>query len=135
MTAFEQKIQIHFRQTDMAGIVYFNQVFNIFHDVYESWVQHIFKSKKMWFSNPEWAVPIKNVQCDYKAPLLPFEEYTVKIVLTDIGTTTFRLKTEILNNSTVCAELSTVHIFLDKKTKTAMPIPKDILAQWNYKSE
>ena len=46
MQAFEQNIEIHFRQTDMAGIAYFNEVFNIFHDTYEAWVAKNFENKK-----------------------------------------------------------------------------------------
>ncbi|MCC6137879.1 MAG: acyl-CoA thioesterase [Bdellovibrionaceae bacterium] len=127
MKTFEQKVEIHFRQTDMAGITYFNEVFNLFHDAYEAWVESNFGSKKEWFNHPEWAVPLKNVSCDYKAPLMPFETYNLKITLDEVGTTTFRLKTEILKDSTVCAELSTTHIFLDKKTKRSTPIPQIIL--------
>lgn len=128
MKTFEQKIEIHFRQTDMAGITYFNEVFNLFHDAYEAWVEVHFGSKKEWFNHPEWAVPLKNVSCDYKAPLVPFETYTLKIHLDEIGNSTFRLKTEIVKDSLACAELLTTHIFLDKKTKRSTHIPANILA-------
>lgn len=129
MTSFEQNITVHFRQTDMAGITYFNEVFNIFHDTYEQWVKHHFGSLENWFAHPDWAVPLRQVHCDYQAPLLPFKNYTVRIELVDIGTSTFRLKTEILNSTQSCATLSTTHIFLDKKTKKSMPIPDSILKQ------
>lgn len=126
MQPFEQKIEIHFRHTDMAGITYFNEVFNIFHDVYEAWVEKNFESKKAWFNHPEWAVPVKNVSCDYRAPLMPFDFYTVKIELAEVGTTSFKLKTEIKKENTVCAELFTAHVFLNKKTKSAMEIPVQV---------
>lgn len=128
MKPFEQNITVHFRQTDMAGIAYFNEVFNIFHDTYEAWVALNFESKSYWFQNPEWAVPLKNVQCDYKAPLLPFENYNVRITLAEISNSSFRLKTEILNESLVCAEITTTHVFMDKKSLRSKPIPEPIAA-------
>jgi 1,4-dihydroxy-2-naphthoyl-CoA hydrolase len=126
MKPFEQNITVHFRQTDMAGIAYFNEAFNIFHDVYEAWVGSHFKNKVDWFQNPEWAVPLKNVSCDYKAPLIPFNHYTVRISLAAKSTSTFQLKTEIVNAQVVCAELLTTHVFIDRSTKKSIPIPPKI---------
>lgn len=127
MKPFEQNITVHFRQTDMAGIAYFNEAFNIFHDAYEAWVG-THSEKKDWFQNPEWAVPLVKVACDYKAPLQPFHNYTVRISLAAKSTSTFQLKTEILNAQTICAEISTTHVFMDKSTKKSMPIPPAIAA-------
>lgn len=127
MKPFEHTISVYFRQTDMAGIAYFNETFNIFHDSYEAWVEKNFESKKFWFQNPDWAVPLKNVSCDYKAPLFPFENYSVRISLEETTNSTFRLKTEISNQKHVCAEITTTHVFMDKKTFRSTPIPEAVL--------
>lgn len=129
MKPFEQNITVHFRQTDMAGIAYFNEVFNIFHDSYEAWVSENFKNTRNWFQNLEWAVPLIHVSCDYKAPLVPFQNYSVRISLANKTTSTFQLKTEITTAQMVCAEVSTTHVFMDKKTKKSIPIPQEI-AEW-----
>lgn len=126
MSVFEQNIDIHFRQTDMAGVTYFNEVFNIFHDVYEAWVEKNFSDKKQWFHHPEWAIPLRAASCDYKAPLLPFEKYTVRIRVSDVSNSTFQLKSDIVKGDTVCAELQTTHVFLNKGTKRSMPMPEPI---------
>lgn len=126
MSAFEQNIEIHFRQSDMAGVAYFNEVFNVFHDVYESWVEQNFGDKKQWFQHPEWAVPLRAVSCDYKAPLLPFEKYTVRIRVSNISSSTFSLKSEIVKGDVICAALETTHVFLDKTTKRSMTLPEGI---------
>lgn len=129
MKPFEQNITVHFRQTDMAGIAYFNEAFNIFHDSYEAWVGENFKNTQNWFQNSDWAVPLINVSCDYKAPLVPFQNYSVRISLANKTTSTFQLKTEITTAQMVCAEVSTTHVFMDKKTKKSIPIPQEI-AEW-----
>ena len=129
MHPFEQTITIHFRQTDMAGIAYFNEAFNIFHDVYEKWVVHYFGSCEGWFAHPQWAVPLKHVECDYHAPLLPFQNYTVHLVVGDISQKTFQLRTEILNSQHTCATVTTTHIFMDKKSQKAIALPEDVRIQ------
>lgn len=126
MSSFEKNITIHFRQTDMAGIAYFNEVFNVFHDTYELWVESLMGSTQDWFCNADWAVPLKSVHCDYHAPLEPFKNYKLTIELENIGNTTFRLKSVIKSETHDCATLSTTHIFMNKKTKTAMEIPSEI---------
>ncbi len=131
MKSFEHTTTIHFRQTDMAGVAYFNEAFNVFHDAYEAWVERNFGEKKQWFQHPEWAVPLRAVSCDYKAPLLPFENYTIRISIGDISNSTFSLKSSITKGDTVCADISTTHIFLNKNTKRAMPIPERILEALN----
>lgn len=115
----------------MAGVAYFNEVFNVFHDIYESWVDKNLMSKTEWFSHPEWAVPLRAVTCDYQAPLVPFETYTVRISVTKISNSTFQLSSQIAKGDQVCATLQTTHIFLNKSTRRSMPIPERILEALN----
>ncbi|MCB9073813.1 MAG: acyl-CoA thioesterase [Bdellovibrionaceae bacterium] len=126
MDAFQQQIHIRFRQTDMAGIAYFNEAFNIFHDVYEAWVEHHFKDKSNWFANSEWAVPLKNVSAEYQRPLLPFATYTVRMQLHEVGKSSFQLHTEILSTEGVHAKITTTHVFMNKATRRGQEIPNDI---------
>jgi 1,4-dihydroxy-2-naphthoyl-CoA hydrolase len=123
MKPFEQSIEIHFRQTDMAGVTYFNEVFNIFHDVYENWVGHIFADKKKWFANEEWVVPLRSVACDYRHPLQPFQSYIVRMTLNEIGKSSFQLSTEIASEKSVHAIITTAHVFVNKATGRSQEIP------------
>lgn len=107
----------------MVGIAYFNEVFNIFHDGYEEWAEKVIGSKRGWFDDSEWAVPLKKVEAEYNLPLLPFETYTLKIEVETVGTSSFQLKSEIRRDSKVCCALTTTHVFMGRSTHKAIPIP------------
>jgi acyl-CoA thioesterase FadM len=124
MKTFETTFSLKFRQTDMAGIGYFNEVFNIFHDGYEEWAEALCGDKKLWFGNPEWAVPIKKVESEYFRPLMAFENYTLQIAVSSLGTSSFTLKSRILKEGQVCCEMVSTHVFMSKQSFKSLPIPE-----------
>lgn len=126
---YEKSFSLHFRQTDMAGIGYFAEVFNIFHDAYEGWAEQVCGSKSLWFSNPEWAVPIKKIDTEYFSPLMAFQSYNLKISVTNVGTSSFSLKTEFFNEGRLCCQIDSTHVFMSKQNFKSLPIPAEILAR------
>jgi 1,4-dihydroxy-2-naphthoyl-CoA hydrolase len=127
MLSYEMPFSMKFRQTDMAGIGYFNEVFNIFHDGYEEWAEELCGSKSTWFGNPEWAVPIKKIECEYSLPLIAFEKYSLRISVSSVGTSSSTLKSQIFKQQIVCCEIVSTHVFMNKKTLQSFPIPEDYL--------
>lgn len=113
----------------MAGIGYFNEVFNIFHDGYEDWAQAVCGSKDEWFANPEWAVPIKKLEAEYFTPLIAFRSYTLRISLNSTGTSSFTLKSQILDKEHICCEIISAHVFMHKESRRSMAIPAEIQAR------
>ncbi len=126
---------VKFRQTDMIGIAYFNEVFNIFHDGYEEWAEKVIGSKRSWFDHPEWAVPLKKAEAEYNVPLMPFETYTLKIDVASVGSSSFQLKSEIRKNATVCCALTTTHVFMGRSTHKAIPIPSPVTEKLSATSD
>lgn len=131
MNKYSQTFQPHFRQTDSAGVLFFNETFNIFHDVYEGWAESVLGSKKDWFENSEWAVPIKKVSGDFRRPLIAFEPCEVQISLKSVGETSFQLETEIKQKGSVCCTIESVHVFINKQTRTPLGIPAAIRAKFS----
>ena len=129
MQAFETQFALKFRQTDMAGIGYFNEVFNIFHDGYEEWAEKLCGSKSTWFNNSEWAVPVKKIESEYFLPLMAFEKYALRISVSSVGTTSFTLQSQILKEQNVCCEIMSTHVFMNKTTHKSLPIPNDFLVK------
>lgn len=130
MKTFENPFTVRFRQADMAGIVYFNEPLNIFHDTYEQWVTDRIGTPQNWFGNPEWAVPIKKIETEYMRPLLAFESYTAHLSVTAVGNSSFSLKTEIKKGTDLCVSVMSTHVFMSKKTFKAIPIPEEILKKF-----
>ncbi len=126
MEIFTYTLSPRFRQTDSAGLLYFNEAFNLFHDAYEEWAEQLYGSKARWFANEEWAVPLKKASADFRRPLHAFDPCEVKINLASVGNTSFQLLTEIWQKGTLCCSVDTVHVFIDKNTKVAQGIPKEV---------
>ncbi len=126
MKTFETTMSFKFRQTDMIGIGYFNEVFNLFHDSYEDWAELVCGSKSEWFGNPDWAVPIKKIESEYMRPLMAFETYKVQIETTQVGSSSFTLKCQILKGDQPCCVIQSTHVFMSKKTFKSVPIPEKI---------
>jgi len=129
MKTYETTVTFRFRQTDMAGIGYFNEVFNIFHDGYEEWAERVCGNKKDWFRNAEWAVPIKKVEAEYFRPLMAFETYNLKITVSTTGNSSFTLKSTISKDDKPCCEIITTHVFMSKKNFSSILMPPEIAAR------
>lgn len=114
----------------MAGICYFNQAFNIFHDQYEEFVQSQIGPKMEWFNNPEWVVPIRHIESEYLKPLMAFETYDVTITLGETRSTSFKLETVIEKNGAAHCKITSSHVFVDKKTFKPRPIPENLAAKF-----
>lgn len=121
--AFSQEIQIHFRQADPAGIVFFAEVFNIAHDVYEQFVQSLGISWSEWFQNAHFAVPLRHTECDFLAPLKAGESYQVQLQVSQLKNSTFELTYYFQKKSENAAVVKTVHTFIDKKSFSKIDIP------------
>lgn len=129
MKTYSQIILPRFRQTDSAGVLFFNETFNIFHDVYEGWAEAVIGSKKEWFENSEWAVPIKKISGDFRRPLVAFDPCEVQITLKSMGETSFQLETELKQKGSVSCTIESVHVFINKQTRTPLGVPAAIRAK------
>lgn len=148
---FQASFRARFRHADPAGILFFANVFEIAHDIYEDFVAHLGWTWEQWFQNPDWAVPIRHASCDFKRPMTASHSYHVSVFAERIGESSFTLKyifTEPLHRNddnnrvhpdnpdntyndgdggaNVCCEVSIVHAFYDKKRRSKTAIPSEI---------
>lgn len=124
--SYKTKVTVRFRHTDLVGITYFNEVFNLFHDVYEEFIDKCILPKKEWFNNESWGVPFKKVEAEYLRPLMPFEDYDVEVEVKSVGQKSFSLETLFLKDGALCAKTQTVHVFASYSTQKSLEIPEDI---------
>lgn len=131
MNKFTTTLSPRFHQTDSAGLLFFNEALTLFHDAYEEWVEQIYGSKKNWFQNEAWAVPIKKVSADYRRPLMAFDPCEARISIKSVGETSFQLETELVQNNSVCCTIESIHVFLNKEKRVAQGIPESIREKLN----
>lgn len=113
----------------MIGILYFNEIHNLFHDCYEDFVEKHLLPRSQWFRHPEWAVPIKKIESEFLKPLMAFENYQVKMDVARIGTSSFTLTTQFTKDEDVFATVTSTHVFIDPKKQSAISIPPEIKDQ------
>lgn len=117
-----------FRLADPAQIMFFGNILDITHDLFEEFIRHIGIEWKDWFQPKDWACPIRNCQIDFRAPMKPGHTYDIQMNLSRLGETSFTMRYVFMKDSDVKAEVYIVHSFVSqpqfKKTNIPTPIRK-----------
>lgn len=130
--AIVREVPIHFHQLDPGGILFFGNVFNIFHDVFEDFVKDVLElSWNTWFQNPIWCVPLRHVEADFKRPLIGGVSYLVSIYVQDVGESSFTLHSVFSNDDIDYCHVTSIHVFMDKSSNKKMAIPSIIRDKLN----
>ena len=124
---FKEKIKISFYDCDPAGILFYANLFKFAHKAYEALISS-FDLPINYFENNEYVVPIIHAEGDYSIPMKPGVEINVSVEVTQIRKSSFELSYKFINNnSKVCAEVKTVHVFVDNKSFEKISIPVQVL--------
>lgn len=117
---------IPFSMADPAGILFFGNVFPLFHQAYEQFIINSLKYPwTSWFQNPEWFVPLKHVEADYHQPIFAGQNCNIQLSIHSIGSSSLTLHSSIHQNH-LCCLIKSAHVFCSHSTKQKIPIPKDI---------
>jgi 1,4-dihydroxy-2-naphthoyl-CoA hydrolase len=127
MSAFIYKTEIRLHDTDAAGLLFFANQFSIIHDAYEQLLEKMGFSFAVMLTKRSYFLPIVHAESDYKAPLFVGDFIAVTITVGHIGQTSFSFDYVIRNKKKVIVGTAkTVHVTIDKKTKTKIPLPQEI---------
>lgn len=75
--AFRYRHRIHFRDTDAAGVVFFSNIFSLFHEAYEASLAASGIDVRQFFRAVDFAVPIVHADCDFFRPIRCGELYDI----------------------------------------------------------
>ena len=123
---FKQEIQVRFRESDAAGILFFANLFDLAHDCFEDFIVACGLPWDEWFKSQEFIVPIRHTCCDFFAPLLPGQKYQIQVTVSELKSSSFELKYAFMKGDKIHAELKMVHVFVNKSTGQKMDIPARI---------
>lgn len=123
---FRTKIKIKFREADPAGIMFFGNIFDISHDVFEEFILAAGFTWKEYFESPDFAVPLRHVEADYKSPLFPGHSYDVGLEIVNLGHSSATFKYSYYDDHTLCCEVTMVHTFINPQTTKKISIPDDV---------
>ena len=124
---FTAKKRINFYDCDPAGILFYAKLFEINHSIYEELIDS-FKLKTNYWSNDEFVVPIIKTDGAYFKPLKAGDLISINLTVTFKKENSFELTYEWLNKAgELAAKARTVHVFVDKKKWSKIPIQDDIV--------
>lgn len=118
------KVRMH--DTDMAGILYFARQFRFAHDALEDFVTSEGLTFDHVFNKTDYVFVIVHVEADYLAPLKVSDELEVHLSVEHIGTSSFTIFYQIYRAKELMGTAKTVHVTLNSKTRTKIPIPEPL---------
>ena len=111
---FKSEIKISFYDCDPAGILFYANLFKFAHKNYEALIEN-FKLSSNYFNDDNFVVPIIHTEGNYFIHMKPGDKIEV-------------LTYKFLNKDCkLCADVKTVHVFVDKKSFEKINIPAEIL--------
>ncbi len=120
------KRRINFFDCDPAGILFYGNIFFFCHTAYEELISS-FNLKINYWQNDEFVVPIIKSTADYLKPFKYGDELTIEVCANELRESSFELNYKCSNQSgDVCAEVSTVHVLIDKKTRQKKELTPEI---------
>lgn len=128
MSQVYKKIQqIRFRDGDPAGIMFFGNIYGICHDTFEDMIEAIGIGWSNYFNNQEFMIPLMKSEAEYRGSLKPGEQYEISIFFSQLKTSSFEVTYTVQETQgptpKICMVVKTVHVCLDAKTKTKVPLP------------
>ena len=128
MFTYQTKVKLH--DTDAAGVIFFANQFKMVHDAYETMLESIGCGFDEIIRNKDYFFPIVHAEGDYKAPLHVGDPIEIQVKIEKIGQTSFIFSYTLLNpKQEIVGTARTVHVAVNKKTYTKIPIPPDVRAK------
>lgn len=120
---FSSKIKVNFFHADPAGIMFFANIFNFAHAVFEEMIVSG-NLERDYFNDEEFAIPIIHSEADFYKPIFAGNHIAAEVTVKNLKQSSFELNYEFLNDSgEVLAVVKTVHVFMSKYSWDKTNIP------------
>ena len=124
---FQYTTTIKLHETDAAGLLFFTNQFKLMHDAYEQLIESLGFGFAVLIRERSYFLPIVHAQADFKAPLFVGNRITIQVGVDHIGETSFSFAYTITDEQKhLVGTGKTVHVTMDKKTHTKIPLPPDM---------
>jgi acyl-CoA thioester hydrolase/1,4-dihydroxy-2-naphthoyl-CoA hydrolase len=123
---FKTQLRIKFRDADPVKIMYFANIFDHAHDIFEEFIINAGFTWQDWFARTDFGTPFRHVESEFLAPMLPGQIYEVSVMIPKLGESSFQTEYTFYQKSQVHAKVRMTHVFVDFKTQTKVSIPDSI---------
>ncbi len=123
---------VRFQDTDAAGVVYFANVLAMCHEAYEASLVASGINLKVFFSNPDRAIPIVHASVDFYRPMFPGDRLTIQLTPKQVAGDEFEITYQIFSESVAekfVAKALTKHVCIDAVSRTRKQLSEELM-QW-----
>lgn len=126
------KNKVRLNDTDAAGILYFANQFRFAHDALDDFFESEGYSFHKMLYEESFVFVIVHAEADYLAPLAVSDQLEIHLSVESIGTSSFSIIYKIYKSNQILAGTAkTVHVYLDRATRTKRPIPQHFIKLLN----
>lgn len=123
---------VRFQDTDAAGVVYFANVLAMCHEAYEASLAASDINLKVFFSNPDRAIPIVHASVDFYRPMFPGDRLIIQLKPKQIADDEFEITYQVFAGEIAgksAAKALTKHVCIDVVTRTRKQLSEELI-QW-----
>ncbi|HUQ32291.1 MAG TPA: thioesterase family protein [Pyrinomonadaceae bacterium] len=123
---FSTRITVRFGDCDPAGLVYYPVIFHYCHIAMEEFFaarcsvpyHKLMEDERIGF-------PTVNTSAEFFAPLVYGDEVEIEVAVSRLGESSLTLQYHVrrAGDSTLCADVTNVHVHMNLDTRRAFPIP------------
>ncbi|MCU0543822.1 MAG: acyl-CoA thioesterase [Oscillatoriaceae cyanobacterium Prado104] len=121
---------VRFQDTDAAGVVYFANVLVVCHEAYEASLAASSINLKIFFSNPELAIPIIHASVDFYRPMFAGDRLIVQLTPKQVSSSEFEIAYEVFAGEVAAkgaAKALTKHVCIDATSRTRKPLSEELM--------
>ncbi len=121
---FKTQLPIHFEKADLAGVVFFARIFDLAHNAFELFLQHLEISWAEWFQNEKILFPIRKTKAQFFKPLYAGQVIDVTVTLSHLGRSSFTIEYVFFQNKQKTNCLTMTHVSVNKETLKPISFPE-----------
>lgn len=138
--AFTYSRRVHFQDTDAAGVVFFANAFSMAHEAYEASLVASGIDLKMFFRNPDLAIPVVESRANFFRPLLCGDEVQIAVTPKREMPSEFSINYDVLilsdgvdgrqdesNGTRVAIQVFTRHVAIHPVQRKRMSLTEEML--------
>ena len=131
---FSYQTRLRLRHTDAAGVLYFARQFDLIHEAYEAFLEHIGWSLNHMLTKEPVFVAIIRAESDYRVPLRLGEDLVIELMVGRVGHTSYVIDYDIFRRSAdqrreLAGTAKTVHVAIDHTVRKKTTLPSALTKQ------
>ncbi len=126
---FTYTTNLHLRDTDAAGLIYFPNLFNIAQETLEAFMESVGMDIGLVLRSTHYLFPVVHAEGDFKKPMYAGQRLRITLELEQIGTTSFTLAYRVWDRGEdeELAIARVVHVVVDRQGGTKKPLPSTLM--------